>query len=131
MILNEANLRLEFDRIFDDRTCNPNFESESQNTKDWAFRTWVSANDLGLLFVRIMNNRLFKNYEDCEDFSFAPSFEFVSGIDCSIIKFCGVIIWSENDNGALDEEETINYVMERVRKILAFCGEQKLEELFQ
>ena len=130
MILNEANLRLEFDRIFDDSACNPNFESESQNTKDWAFRTWVSASDLGLLFVRIMNDRLFKSYEDCEDFSFAPSFEFVSGIDYSLIKFGGVIVWSEN-NGALDEEETINCVMERVRKILAFCGEQKLEELFQ
>ena len=117
MIIDEDSLKSKFESIVD-----PNFESESDN--------FVAAHsdNLGIFFVKTMNERLFKHYENCEDFSFAPSFEFTFGID-STIKFGGVIIWRSKVNGRLDEEETINYIMERVRKVLAFCNEQKFEDL--
>lgn len=128
MIIDEDSLKSKFESIFDG---DPNFESEPENTKAWAFRAFVAAerDNLGILFVKTMNERLFKHYEGCEDFSFAPSFEFNFGIDYSVIKFGGVIIWRSKVNGRLDEEETINYIMERVRKVLAFCSEQKFEDL--
>jgi hypothetical protein len=75
---------LKFENIF---ANDPNFQSESENTKAWAFRAFVAAHgdDLGIYFVKKMNERLFKHYEDCEDFSFAPSFVFIYTIyssDC-------------------------------------------------
>jgi hypothetical protein len=130
MILNETNLKLKFESIFAD---DPNFESESQNTKDWAFRAFVAAHgdDLGIYFVRTMNERLFKDFGEDIDLTFYPSFELVYGVNCIIIKFGGVVVWDEDNDGMLCDEGVIDGIKEKVRKILAFLGEQKLEELFR
>ena len=117
MILDEANLKLNFESIF---ANDPNFESESENTKAWAFRAFVAAHgdNLGIFFVKMMNERLFKHYENCEDFSFAPSFVFIYTIDHSIIKFGDVVVWNEDNDGMLCDEDVVDGIMEKVRKFL-------------
>jgi hypothetical protein len=130
MILDEANLKLKFESIFDG---DPNFESESQGTKDWAFRAFVAAHsdDLGIYFVKTMNERLFKDFSEDVDLTLYPSFELVYGVVGVFIKFGDVVVWDEDDDGMLCDEGVINEIKEKVRKILIFSNEQKLEELFQ
>ena len=122
MILNETNLKLKFESIFDG---DPNFASESQGTKDWAFRAFVAAHsdDLGIYFVKTMNERLFKNIDDDVDLSSYPSFELAYDNN-NVIKFCGVVVWNEDDDGMLCDDDVIDGIKKKVRKILVFLNEQ-------
>lgn len=130
MILDDANLRLKFESIF---AGDPNFESESENTKGWAFRAFVAAHgdDLGVYFVKVMNERLFKEFGDDVDFKQYPSFELVYGVDYVIIKFGGVVVWDEDNDGMLCDDNVIEVIKKRVHKILNFLSVQCVESLFR